>query len=65
MCWIPQPQHYKAADRENWDFVYALISRRLRYNPEILDLENWWDGMFWKYTPETRVGPAKECEVLA
>ena len=30
MCWNPLPQHYKAAARENWDFVYALISRRLK-----------------------------------
>ena len=26
----PQPEHYSAAARENWDFVYVPISRRLK-----------------------------------
>ena len=30
MCWIHQPQHYNAAAGENWVFVYALMSRRLK-----------------------------------
>ena len=54
MCRIPQPQHYKAAAGENGDFVFALISRRLKLHS--------WNFRFRKLTYDIN---GKICHISA
>ena len=54
MCRIPQPQHYKAAAGENGDFVFALISKRLKLHS--------WNFRFRKLTYDIN---GKMCHISA